>query len=54
MKNQNVQTEVDAWFLYKTLAEHEEDEAIANVLHSGQRHSLLLARYSDMTMCWEY
>ena len=31
MKNKNVQTEVDAWFLYKILAEHEEDEAIANV-----------------------
>jgi vacuolar iron transporter family protein len=31
MKNKSIQTEVDAWFLYKTLAEHEEDETIANV-----------------------
>lgn len=31
MKNKNIQTEIDAWFLYKTLAEHEEEEAIANV-----------------------
>jgi vacuolar iron transporter family protein len=31
MKNKNVQTEVDAWFLYKMLAEHESDETIANV-----------------------
>lgn len=29
--NKNVQTEVDAWYLYKILAEHEGDEAIANV-----------------------
>ncbi|MEI6695493.1 MAG: VIT1/CCC1 transporter family protein [Bacteroidota bacterium] len=31
MKNKNIQTEIDAWFLYQTLAEHEADENIANV-----------------------
>jgi VIT1/CCC1 family predicted Fe2+/Mn2+ transporter/rubrerythrin len=31
MNNKNVQTEIDAWFLYKMLAEHEPDETIANV-----------------------
>ncbi len=29
--NKNVQTEIDAWYLYKILAENEEDEVIANV-----------------------
>jgi vacuolar iron transporter family protein len=31
MKNRNIQTEIDAWYLYKLLAEHEEDVAVANV-----------------------
>ncbi len=31
MKNKNVQTEIDACFLYQKLAEHEEDATIANV-----------------------
>lgn len=31
MKNQNIQTEIDACFLYQKLAEHEEDATIANV-----------------------
>ncbi len=31
MKNKNVQTEVDAWYLYTLLAKHEEDEIIASV-----------------------
>lgn len=31
MKNNNVQTEIDACFLYKKLAEHETDPTIANV-----------------------
>jgi vacuolar iron transporter family protein len=31
MKNRNIQTEIDAWFLYRLLAEHEEDEVIARV-----------------------
>lgn len=31
MKNKNIQTEIDASFLYQKLAEHEEDATIANV-----------------------
>jgi predicted membrane protein (TIGR00267 family) len=31
MKNKNIQTEIDAWFLYQKLAEHESDQTIANV-----------------------
>jgi len=31
MKNKNIQTEIDAWFLYQKLAEHEADENIAHV-----------------------
>lgn len=31
MKNDTVQTEIDAWYLYQALARHEEDPAIANV-----------------------
>ena len=31
MKNKNIQTEVDAWYLYEKLAEHEPDKTVANV-----------------------
>ena len=31
MKNKNVQTEIDACYLYRKLAEHESDETVANV-----------------------
>ncbi|MBI3133369.1 MAG: VIT1/CCC1 transporter family protein [Bacteroidetes bacterium] len=31
MKNKSIQTEIDAWFLYQKLAEHESDETIAQV-----------------------
>jgi rubrerythrin len=31
MNNKNIQTEIDAWFLYKKLAEHETDATISNV-----------------------
>ena len=31
MKNKNIQTAIDASFLYKKLADHEEDETIAHV-----------------------
>jgi VIT1/CCC1 family predicted Fe2+/Mn2+ transporter len=31
VKNKNIQTEIDAWFLYKKLAENEEDATIASV-----------------------
>ena len=31
MKNKNIQTEIDASFLYQKLAEHESDEVIANI-----------------------
>lgn len=31
MKNANLQTEIDAWYLYKKLAENEEDPIVANV-----------------------
>lgn len=31
MKNNSIQTEIDAWYLYQKLAEHEEDATIANV-----------------------
>lgn len=31
MSNKSIQTEIDAWYLYQKLAEHEEDATIANV-----------------------
>ncbi|MEX1238933.1 MAG: VIT1/CCC1 transporter family protein [Cyclobacteriaceae bacterium] len=31
MKNKSIQTEIDAWFLYRKLSEHEDDETIAKV-----------------------
>ncbi|MBP8073915.1 MAG: rubrerythrin family protein, partial [Bacteroidia bacterium] len=31
MKNNNLQTEIDAWFLYDQLAAHEQDPVLADV-----------------------
>lgn len=48
MKNKNIQTEIDACFLYRKLAENESDEAIANVFHQmseiEQSHAEAFAR----------
>ncbi len=45
MTNKSIQTEVDASFLYKLLAENEPDEAVANIFRqmSGIEHSHALA-----------
>jgi VIT1/CCC1 family predicted Fe2+/Mn2+ transporter len=48
MKNKNVQTEIDACYLYRKLAEHESDETVANVFHQmseiEQGHAEAFAR----------
>ncbi|NDP21973.1 MAG: rubrerythrin family protein [Paludibacter sp.] len=48
MKNKNIQTEIDACFLYRKLAENESDEAIANVFRQmseiEQSHAEAFAR----------
>ncbi len=52
--NKNVQTEVDAWYLYKILAEHEEDEAIANVFRQMSEiekgHAEAFAKKENMSL----
>ena len=52
MKNANVQTEVDAWYLYKILAEHEDDESIAKVFRQmseiEQGHALAFAKKENI------
>ena len=54
MKNKNVQTEIDAWYLYKTLAENEEDEAIANVFRQmceiEKGHAEAFARRENISL----
>lgn len=48
MKNKNIQTEIDACYLYRKLAEHESDEAVANVFRQmseiEQGHAEAFAR----------
>jgi len=48
MKNKNVQTEIDACYLYRKLAEHESDETVANVFRQmseiEQGHAEAFAR----------
>ncbi|OIP85028.1 MAG: rubrerythrin family protein [Porphyromonadaceae bacterium CG2_30_38_12] len=52
MKNKGVQTEIDACYLYRKLAEHESDEAVANVLKQmseiEQSHAEAFARKSNI------
>ena len=61
MKNNNIQTEIDASFLYKKLAENEEDKAVADIffqMHEienshavafAQKHNVLL---DSLTPSW--
>ena len=48
MKNKNVQTEIDACYLYRKLAEHESDEIVADVFRQmseiEQGHAEAFAR----------
>jgi len=48
MRNKNIQTEIDACYLYRKLAENETDEAVANVFHQmseiEQGHAEAFAR----------
>ena len=48
MKNKNVQTEIDACYLYRKLAEHESDDTVANVFRQmseiEQSHAEAFAR----------
>ncbi|MDP4239015.1 MAG: VIT1/CCC1 transporter family protein [Bacteroidota bacterium] len=52
MKNKNVQTEIDACYLYRKLAEHESDETVANVFHQmseiEQGHAEAFARKENI------
>lgn len=52
MKNKNIQTEVDAAYLYQKLAEHETDATIANVFRQmsdiEKGHALAFARKSNI------
>ena len=52
MKNKNVQTEIDACYLYRKLAEHESDETVANVFHQmseiEQGHAEAFARTENI------
>jgi vacuolar iron transporter family protein len=52
MKNNNIQTEVDAAYLYQKLAEHETDDTIANVFRQmsdiEKGHALAFARKSNI------
>lgn len=54
MKNKSIQTEVDAWFLYQRLADHEEDPTIANVFRqmSGieKEHATSFARKAKLNI----
>ena len=52
MKNKNVQTEIDACYLYRKLAEHESDETVANVFRQmseiEQGHAEAFAKIVNM------
>lgn len=54
MKNKNIQTEIDAWFLYKKLAEHEDDPTIASVFRQmsdiEKSHAEAFARKENMSV----
>lgn len=53
MKNKNVQTEIDACYLYRKLAEHESDETVANVFRQmseiEQSHAEAFAHKLNIT-----
>lgn len=52
MKSKNIQTEIDAWFLYQKLAIHETDPAIANVFKQmsdiEKSHAIAFAKKVDI------
>ena len=52
MKNKNVQTEIDACYLYRKLAQHESDETVANVFRQmseiEQGHAEAFAKIVNM------
>ena len=52
MKNKNVQTEIDACYLYRKLSEHESDETVANVFRQmseiEQGHAEAFARLENI------
>jgi len=54
MKNKGIQTEIDAWFLYKKLSEHEEDETIARVFRQmseiEKSHAEAFARKENLDL----
>jgi VIT1/CCC1 family predicted Fe2+/Mn2+ transporter len=54
MKYRNLQTEIDAWFLYERLAEHEADETIANVFRQmsaiEKSHAEAFARKENLDL----
>jgi predicted membrane protein (TIGR00267 family) len=54
MKNQNIQTEIDASFLYLKLAENESDEAIANVYYQmsdiEKSHAVAFANKENLNL----
>lgn len=54
MKNKNIQTEIDACYLYRKLAENESDEAVANVFRQmseiEQGHAEAFARKMNVSV----
>lgn len=54
MKNKNIQTEIDAWFLYNKLAEHEDDPTIASVFRQmsdiEKSHAEAFARKENISV----
>ena len=54
MKYRNLQTEIDAWFLYERLAEHEGDATIANVFRQMSKieksHAEAFARKENLDL----
>lgn len=52
MKNRNIQTEIDAWYLYQQLARHEADVTIANVFRQmsdiEKSHAAAFARKENI------
>ncbi|MGE5109036.1 MAG: VIT1/CCC1 transporter family protein [Sphingobacteriales bacterium] len=54
MKNKNVQTEIDACFLYQKLADHEKDETIADVFRQmsmiEKGHAEAFAKKANMSL----
>ena len=54
MKNKNIQTEIDASFLYQKLADHETDPVIANVLSQmsaiEKSHAVAFAKKENINL----